>query len=83
MKFKKLLISFTMAMVLMSLISGTFSVFAYDSTDVTETESTEDSISISTFAEITEWRYRKYNGVWQKRLWSVTYGKWLTAWTNL
>lgn len=27
-----------------------------------------------------EWRYRTYNGIQQKRLWSITYQKWLTDW---
>lgn len=32
--------------------------------------------------EETEWVYRLYNGVLQKRLWSDTYGVWLTDWIN-
>lgn len=35
-----------------------------------------------TRAESTEWRYRKYNGKWQKRLWSATYQRWLTDWID-
>lgn len=31
-------------------------------------------------AEQTEWRVREVDGRWQKRLWSLTYGKWLTDW---
>lgn len=31
-------------------------------------------------AEQTEWRYRVVDGKLQKRLWSLTYGKWLTEW---
>lgn len=30
--------------------------------------------------EETEWYYRNYNGHWQKRLWSITRGIWLTEW---
>ena len=30
--------------------------------------------------EVTEWCYRNNNGIFEKRLWSVTYGKWLTEW---
>ncbi len=33
-------------------------------------------------ASETEWRYRVYNGVQQKRLWSITYGIWLTDWID-
>lgn len=31
-------------------------------------------------AEETEWRYRVVDGKLQKRLWSITYGEWLTDW---
>ncbi len=31
-------------------------------------------------AEQTKWYYREYNGNIEKRLWSITYGKWLTDW---
>lgn len=32
------------------------------------------------YAEVKEWHYRYYNGRPQRRLWSVTYGRWLTDW---
>lgn len=31
-------------------------------------------------AEQTEWKYRVVDGKLQKRLWSITYGIWLTDW---
>ena len=31
-------------------------------------------------AEQTEWYYRINNGVLEKRLWSITYQRWLTDW---
>ena len=34
-------------------------------------------------SEETQWVYRYYNGVLQERLWSNTYAKWLTEWTNV
>lgn len=34
-------------------------------------------------AEETEWRYKQVNGVWYKRLWSITYAKWKTDWTPI
>lgn len=34
-------------------------------------------------AEQTEWRHRIVNGQWQKRLWSITEGKWLTDWIDM
>lgn len=35
---------------------------------------------VSPLAEQTEWKYRINNGNFEKRLWSNTYGKWLTDW---
>ena len=36
--------------------------------------------SITPYAEETTWFYRTVDGKLQKRLWSNTYGKWLTDW---
>ena len=41
-----------------------------------------ENTEIETKVERVEWRYRTYNGVRQKRLWSITYGRWLTDWIN-
>lgn len=38
--------------------------------------------TVSPMAEEVEWCYRKYDGKWQKRLWSITYGRWLTDWID-
>lgn len=35
---------------------------------------------VQPYAEETEWVYRIHNGYYEKRLWSITYGKWLTDW---
>ncbi|HCX62229.1 hypothetical protein [Sedimentibacter sp.] len=32
------------------------------------------------FAEETQWYFRTVDGRIQKRLWSITWGKWLTEW---
>ncbi|RHO56126.1 hypothetical protein DW094_05745 [Ruminococcaceae bacterium AM07-15] len=40
----------------------------------------EDPANAEERAEEVMWFYRNYNGRLQKRLWSVTYGKWLTDW---
>lgn len=42
----------------------------------------ENEGGIEVHAEQTEWYYRTYNGHRQRRLWSITYGKWLTDWEN-
>lgn len=39
-----------------------------------------DEIVIRPMAEQTEWMYRVVDGDLQKRLWSITWGKWLTEW---
>ena len=37
----------------------------------------------SPMSEVTEWYVRIHNGKLQKRLWSVTYGEWLTDWIDV
>lgn len=37
---------------------------------------------VSVRAEQTIWYYRVNNGVVQKRLWSITYQRWLTDWMD-
>lgn len=34
-------------------------------------------------AEETEWVFRWYDGMIQRRLWSITYGYWLTDWETI
>lgn len=41
-----------------------------------------DKQIITPQVEETEWVYRVHDGVLQKRLWSDTYGVWLTDWIN-
>ena len=60
-------------------VIGASSTFA---ADVKEIAVANKSGDISTRAEETGWVYREYNGWYQKRLWSYTYGKWLTDWIN-
>lgn len=46
----------------------------------------EESIvksSDPTRAEETVWYFRTYHGVRQMRLWSLTYGHWLTDWIDI
>lgn len=35
---------------------------------------------VSPQAEVTKWYFRLHDGEYQKRLWSVTYGYWITDW---
>ena len=39
--------------------------------------------TVSPLSEETVWCNRIHNGVLQKRLWSITYGKWLTEWEDV
>ncbi len=48
--------------------------------DSYESIAIQDGEEIETRAEQTGWYYRDNNGVLEKRLWSYTYGKWLTDW---
>lgn len=34
-------------------------------------------------AEETQWMFRCWNGILQMRLWSITYGYWLTDWITV
>lgn len=34
-------------------------------------------------AEETMWCFRCYEGLFQRRLWSITYGYWLTEWETI
>lgn len=41
---------------------------------------TQKTVGITLYSEETKWYYRIVNGKLQKRLWSLTYKKWLTNW---
>lgn len=75
MKFKKIIISAVLVLLLCcSFIMPAFAA-PYDS-DPAETSGASDGAR----AEQTQWYYRVRNGILEKRLWSITYGKWLTNW---
>ena len=54
-------------------------VFAH-STEGTENYLEDETITVRNLQ--TEWRYKKINGKKYKRLWSLDYGVWLTAWIS-
>lgn len=66
----------TLLLVLSFSISLALPAFAISSEPVSDV-CTEESVAR---VEETQWRYRLYNGQQQKRLWSITYMKWLTDW---
>jgi hypothetical protein len=42
-----------------------------------------DDFGEPTRAEETCWYFRTVNGIRQMRLWSITYGRWLTDWIDI
>lgn len=67
----------------LTLLAGNLSAPAYVAygADTTAIVSSDlDEIIISPMAEQTEWMYRNVGDKIQRRLWSLTYGKWLTEW---
>ena len=78
MKFlQKLIIS--ALIVIMSINMFAVVGFAQDTKEAPSTEST----NIQTRVEETGWFYKVENGVLYKRLWSYTWGVWLTNWTRV
>lgn len=69
------------------ILSFSFSSVAFadtinaDETNASINESAESDTS--TRAEETIWYFRIVNGIKQMRLWSLTYGKWLTPWIDI
>ncbi|HBF65421.1 MAG TPA: hypothetical protein DDW34_06350 [Clostridium sp.] len=61
-----------------NLSTPTYVAYGADTTAVVE--SNFDEVIIRPMAEQTEWMYRAVDGRLQRRLWSLTYGKWLTEW---
>lgn len=40
----------------------------------------QETVGVTPYSEETKWYYRTVDGKLQKRLWSLTYKKWLTNW---
>lgn len=70
---RKKLISIVLFIHLSFFISTSNAIPVYAHSSITES-------NIVTRAEETKWYYRTYGGKVQKRLWSITYGYWKTAW---
>lgn len=63
------------------LLFTTLSVSAYAETIPADSASEPTTVPIvQPRAEETTWYFRNNNGIIEKRLWSNTYGKWLTDW---
>ncbi len=75
MKLKRFFVHFfSISMLMMSLLSVGHIAYAQE----INISSTNEDVVV--FAEQTEWYFRIVDGKPQKRLWSITWGKWLTEW---
>ena len=75
MKFKKIIISTILALLICcSFITPVFAA-PYDSATAEITDTSNGAR-----AEQTQWYYRVNNGIMEKRLWSITNEIWLTDW---
>lgn len=72
----KKVVSMLLALILVLSIS----VPAFAVTDLPDSENEPSESVDGTRAEQTVWFFRNNNGILEKRLWSLTYGKWLTDW---
>lgn len=70
---------FAFIFALMVCLSLSFPAFA-DNIVADDSADIATSSDIQPLAEETEWFVRIRNGMIEKRLWSYTYGKWLTDW---
>ncbi|MEG0835029.1 MAG: hypothetical protein RR413_06255 [Christensenellaceae bacterium] len=43
----------------------------------------KQAVTINPKAEELVWYYRLHNGVYQRRLWNLTWGYWVTEWANV
>lgn len=84
MKTRKIIVTALLGVVFttMGLPGGQVEAFATANipSNVSVIEKQEDA---SVYAAKTEWKYRTKDGKLQRRLWSTTEQKWLTAWQNV
>ncbi|KAF5059423.1 hypothetical protein DSECCO2_336060 [anaerobic digester metagenome] len=77
---KKILLASCFSFTLLASNLSTPAYVAYGADTTAIISSDMDEIVIRPMAEQTEWRYRDVGDKIQRRLWSLTYGKWLTDW---
>lgn len=75
MKMKYYRLLFTLLLILATL-GPTSALAAPNVPDLSQTQAESNTAR----AEQTQWKYKYVNGVFCKRLWSVTYNRWLTEW---
>lgn len=80
MKTKKKVIVFLLTLLT---IGNCMSVLAAAETALPAQPIQAEDTGIAPHAEETVWYERYYEGRWQKRLWSITNGCWLTDWIDI
>ncbi len=75
----------SLLLALIMCLSASFTAFADEFVPEEEDGFVSTSVDYveSTRAEETIWYFRTINGIRQMRLWSLTYGKWLTDWIDI
>lgn len=79
----KRLLSFVLALTVLLSIPGVALAASHEAPVSSDVEIIAVESDESTRHEETTWCYRVYNGILQKRLWSLTYGRWLTDWIDI
>ena len=69
----------SLVLIVVAMLIFTIPAFAANENAVIEVKSDAGEY-VSPSMEVTEWRFRVYNGRLEMRLWSVTFGRWLTEW---
>ena len=75
MKKKYFRLLFTLLLILAAL-GPTSALAAPNVPDLSPTPAESNTVR----SEQTQWKYKYVNGVFCKRLWSITYSRWLTDW---
>ncbi len=79
----KRLISLFLALTILLSVSSVALAECFEAPDGSDVEIIAVESGESTRAEETIWYFRVLNGIVQKRLWSLTYGRWLTDWIDI
>ena len=79
----KRVLSFVLALTVLLSIPGVALAAGSEALGSSDVEVVAAESGESTRHEETTWYYRVHNGILQKRLWSLTYGRWLTDWIDI
>ena len=75
---KKLFFSFALIIIL-----SLSSITPVDTAELSDQVALDSPKEVSPASEETQWIFQINNGQLQKRLWSLTYQKWLTDWIDV